>query len=381
MTFHSLGLKLQLRAIVPALAVLLSLSPAQAFSDTSYSQNPKAKLFVDEMVNEGFDRAYVESLINDAHRQESILKAISRPAERRLDWGKYRKIFLGKKRVTQGVEFWDKQQEALNRASEKYGVSPEIIVAIIGVETRYGRHAGKYRVLDALATLAFDYPPRAKFFSGQLKELLYLIKEENLESSKIKGSYAGAMGYGQFIPSSYRHYAVDFDGDGQRDILNNPVDAIGSVANYFRSHGWKSGEPVTFPAKLTTEVDKSLFNQQLKPKITLADWKKSGVVAKEKNSIPDSSVATAMKMHTGSKTEHWLGLHNFYVITRYNHSRLYAMAVHQLSQEILAAHTKANSTSSKTNTAAVGTSASDSVESTKNTETKAVRKDNTLTKS
>ena len=358
MTFHSTGLKLKLRTMFPTLAFLLALYPAQAHSNTNYSQNPKAKTFVEQMVSEGFERAYVEGLINDAHRKESILKAISRPAEKRLDWGKYRKIFLGKKRVKQGVEFWNKQQEALTRASKKYGVSPEVIVAIIGVETRYGRHAGKYRVLDALATLAFDYPPRSKFFSGQLKELLYLIKEENLESSKIKGSYAGAMGYGQFIPSSYRHYAVDFDGDGQRDILSNPVDAIGSVANYFHRHGWKSGEPVTFPAKLTTEVDKKLFNQKLKPKITLGDWRKSGVVAREKNTIPDSSVATAMKMRTGDKTEHWLGLHNFYVITRYNHSRLYAMAVYQLSQEILAAHTqaKADATSSKNKTAITKTS-------------------------
>ncbi|MEH6626110.1 MAG: lytic murein transglycosylase B [Motiliproteus sp.] len=327
-------------ATAVAIALILSTLPACAAKSTGYADNPKAKVFIDKMVNQGFERAYLQQLIAGAQRQESILKAIAKPAERRLNWGQYRKIFLGKKRIQQGVEFWDKHADTLNAASEKYGVAPEIIVAIIGVETRYGRHAGKYRVLDALATLSFDYPPRSTFFTGQLEQLLLLSKEEKLDSTQLKGSYAGAMGYGQFIPSSYRHYAVDFDGDGQRDILSNPVDAIGSVANYFKQHGWNQGDPVTVTASVAKNVDSKVFNANLKPEKTLAEWKSLGVVAVQEPGVSDKTVATAMKMKIEEREEHWLGLHNFYVITRYNHSRLYAMAVYQLSQEIIAARSQ-----------------------------------------
>ncbi len=325
-------------------AALLSLTASgcsaattEAVSPPSYADNAQARQFVDSMVKEGFERPYLEQLMADARRQESILKAISRPAERRLNWGEYRKIFLGASRISQGVEFWNDHAATLQRASEQYGVAPEVIVAVIGVETRYGRHAGNYRVLDALATLAFDYPPRSRFFSGQLKELLYLLKEEKLVTAELKGSYAGAMGYGQFIPSSYRNFAVDFDGDGQRDLLNNPVDAIGSVANYFNRHGWKAGEAVTLPATVSSTADSSLFNAGLKPVRSLADWQRLGVQPATPLELPDSELATVMAMKIDDRQEHWLGLHNFYVITRYNHSRLYAMAVHQLSQAILAA--------------------------------------------
>ncbi len=335
---HRSGPKLKCAALILALSGALTTTSLQSAETTGYLDNGKAKAFIDEMSGKGFELGYLQQLIGEARRQESILKAISRPAEKRLNWGEYRKIFLGRKRVDQGVAFWKKHTATLQRASEKFGVAPEIIVAIIGVETRYGRHAGSYRVLDALATLSFDYPPRSKFFTGQLKEFLYLLREEKLPAMKLKGSYAGAMGYGQFIPSSYRAYAVDFDGDGQRDILSNPVDAIGSVANYFRQHGWKTGEDVTLPASVAVDTAESTFSTSLKPKLTLADWKAAGISPQRNFAGSEKELATAMKLRIDDREEHWLGLHNFYVITRYNHSRLYAMAVYQLSREILARH-------------------------------------------
>lgn len=299
-----------------------------------YKDHVEAKRFVDEMVAEGFDREYLTSTLATAQRKDSILKAISKPAERRLTWGDYRKIFLGQSRVDQGVKFWNEHAKTIQRASEEFNVAPEIIVAIIGVETRYGRHAGKYRVLDALATLGFDYPPRSKFFRKQLKELFKLSKEEQLPIGDLKGSYAGAMGYGQFIPSSYRHYAVDFDADKKRDILSNPTDAIGSVANYFAKHGWLKEQPVTARVKLSKTVSDDVTNIALKPVKSLSEWSDLGVNIPQEWQSDLAQKATLMKMTSGKKVEYWLGLQNFYVITRYNHSRLYAMAVHQLSQEI-----------------------------------------------
>ncbi len=314
------------------LGVITAPSRLLAGEAVAYADHPKALMFVEAMVDKGMDRTFVTDLVFDAKHQASIIKAISRPAEKRLNWGEYRKIFLGQKRIDQGVEFWDKHQTTLQRASDIYGVPPEVIVAIIGVETRYGRHAGNYRVIDALATLAFDYEPRSKFFTGQLEQLLQLLQEQSLDAKQLKGSYAGAMGYGQFIPSSYRSFAVDFDRDGTTDILTNPVDAIGSVANYFNSHGWKSGLPVTTPLALASPVEESKLSSKLKPVETVAHWRNLGLTAEL--DLPNEARATAMRLQTASGDEHWLGLQNFYVITRYNHSRLYAMAVHQLSQAI-----------------------------------------------
>ncbi|MFT5720697.1 MAG: membrane-bound lytic murein transglycosylase B [Motiliproteus sp.] len=301
-------------------------------SKDNYKDHPKAALFVEKMVGQGQDRDFVSGLVFDAKPQQSILDAISRPAEKRLDWGGYSRIFLGQSRIDQGVEFWDTHEDALLRASGYYGVAPEVIVAIIGVETRYGRQAGSYRVIDALATLAFDYPPRSSFFTTQLGEFIQLVQEQNLDPGTVKGSYAGAMGYGQFIPSSYRHYAVDFDQDGRADILTNPVDAIGSVANYFRRHGWRTAEPVALLATLDRAVAADLFSRALKPVETLAHWRNLGMNFDP--AIANERVATALQLSSADGDEYWLGLHNFYVITRYNHSSLYAMAVHQLSQAI-----------------------------------------------
>ena len=313
-----------------ALLGMVGLSSVAVAAD--FRDHPKAKAFIEQMVEQGMDRQSVSELVYDAKHQKSIIKAISKPAEKRLNWGEYRKIFLGKKRIDQGVEFWNQHQATLKRASDIYGVPQEIIVAIIGVETRYGRHAGSYRVIDSLATLAFDYPPRSPFFTKQLGEFMQLLQEQPLDGKAVKGSYAGAMGYGQFIPSSYRHYAVDFDRDGAVDILSNPMDAIGSVANYFKRHGWRSGEAVALPVTLSQSLQDEQLSKKLKPVETVAHWRNKGLSWDAE--LPNEAKATAMRLKTADGEQHWLGLHNFYVITRYNHSRLYAMAVYQLSQEI-----------------------------------------------
>ena len=299
----------------------------------NYASHPKAKLFVDKMVDKhGLDRGYVEQLMASAVRDQSILDAIARPAERTKTWAQYRKIFVTEARTQQGREFMQTHAKSLAKAERDFGVPAEIIAAIIGVETLYGRYKGRYRVLDALATLGFDYPPRSKFFSKELEEYLLLVGEQNFDANAIKGSYAGAMGYGQFISSSYRHYAIDFDGDGVADIVNNPIDAIGSVANYFKSHGWKPGEAVTLPAKIQNGFKREIAKQKLKPKWTVAELKAKGFEAIEP--VDDKKLATAMYLQGESGEEYWLGLKNFYVITRYNHSHLYAMAVYQLSEQL-----------------------------------------------
>jgi len=308
----------------------------------SYIEYPDAQALMLDMQKEGFSEAYLFDVLSKAKRQESILKAMSRPAEKSLNWGQYRKIFIESKRITQGVAFWKENKVALERAEKEYGVPAEIIVSIIGVETRYGRITGSYRVLDALATLGFDYPRRGKFFQGQLKEYLRLVQEEKVEVTSLKGSYAGAMGYGQFIPSSYRSFAIDFDNDGKRDIWNNKTDAIGSVANYFAEHKWKPGAPVISGVAFNGHTEEEWFSKGRKdliPKVTLGEWQQRGVQPHVSNLAEDGK-AILMRLEIGDDKQYWLGLHNFYVITRYNHSKLYAMAVYRLSEQIKAAYEK-----------------------------------------
>ncbi|WP_372865377.1 lytic murein transglycosylase B [Spongiibacter sp.] len=314
-----------------AAAALLLVAPLGAAAD--YSQHEKAAAFVDKMVEKhSFDRDWVVSLLTAAEKKQSIIDAMERPAESVMTWGRYRKIFIQDSRINQGVDFWREHADTLARAEKEFGVPAEMIVGIIGVETRYGRNKGSYRVVDALATLGFDFPRRSTFFLGQLEEYLLMVREQDFDALSFKGSYAGAMGYGQFIPSSYRAYAVDFDDDGQADIVNNPVDAIGSVANYFARHGWTMGAPVVDAAVLSEPVDETLFNAGLKPSKTLAELKLGGIASA--SPLDPSQKATAMKLEGAKGDEYWVGLQNFYVITRYNHSAMYALAAHQLSQLI-----------------------------------------------
>ena len=320
-------------AALAGLTLLLGTSGCQAAGEPQpFAGRADMDAFVGEMAERhGFDAAALGAVMGQARSQPSIVAAISRPAEAK-PWHQYRPIFLTDSRVRGGVAFWDAHAETLARAEAEYGVPPEIVIAIIGVETRYGRHTGKYRVLDALATLAFDYPPRANFFRGELEHYLLLTRDEGLDPLSLKGSYAGAMGHPQFISSSYRSYAVDFDGDGRRDIWNSPADAIGSVAHYLGRHGWQRGRPVAGPARVDGRNHKGLVVRDLKPRLTADSLKEAGV--EPENPLPDGALATLIELEAADGPEYWVGLDNFYAITRYNHSALYAMAVYQLSDEI-----------------------------------------------
>ena len=268
----------------------------------------------------------------EARHQPSIIEAITRPAEA-LPWHRYRPIFLTEERIAQGAAFWNENAEMLERISREYGVPAQILVAIVGVETYYGRFKGKHRVLDALYTLGFDYPPRASFFQRELEQYLLLVQEERMDPLELTGSYAGAMGMPQFIASSYRSYAVDGDDDGRRDLFSSKADVLASVANYFKRHGWKAGEPVLFPAKVSGERWQPLVVKPLKPAHTVGELHAAGVAS----AAPDAEAAARLLVLDGAKgDEYWLTLNNFYVITRYNHSPLYAMAVYQLSEEVRA---------------------------------------------
>ncbi|XOV78544.1 MAG: lytic murein transglycosylase B [Aestuariibacter sp.] len=282
-----------------------------------------------------FTAAEVQSILAQANKNQQILDAIARPWEAK-PWFQYYPIFLTETRIEKGIAFWQEHELTLNKAETTFGVPAHVITAIIGVETFYGTYKGKYPVLDALYSLGFYYPPRSAFFKKELLEYLHLVDEEKLTPTAINGSYAGAMGWGQFISSSYRHYAVDFDGDGIRDLLNNPQDAIGSVANYFAKHKWQSGQPVIFKANFTPQAA-ALLEDGLSYSHTWQQLADVGVTLKDTNFTPNSQQAAklfAFDLEDGK--EYWVGFDNFYVITRYNHSPLYAMVVHQLSEAIKA---------------------------------------------
>ncbi len=311
-----------------------------AGANADYSQHPLAAEFVNEMVQQhGFTAAEINQWLSKAEKRQPILDAIARPAEKSKTWKEYRPIFIIPMRITNGVAFWNENRAALARAEKEFGVPAEIIVAIIGVETNYGKNTGSWYVIDALTTLAFDYPPRAPFFRSELVNYFILTREQKHNPLEFKGSYAGAMGYGQFMPSSYRNFAVDFNGDGFTDIWNNTTDAIGSVANYFKKHGWQAGKPVVVPARLTQARERvsahASFNKVEQPVLTLGDWKKLGVAPTAK--IAARTPAITVEFEGVNGLEYWFGLQNFYTITRYNRSPMYAMAVYDLSQDIKAA--------------------------------------------
>jgi membrane-bound lytic murein transglycosylase B len=298
------------------------------------AERQDVKAFIAEMASKhGFDPQALGKVFAQVQLKQKIIDAITRPAESK-PWHQYRPIFVTPTRIEEGVAFWNEHEKDLQRAQEVYGVPPEIVVAILGVETRYGRHKGGYRVLDSLATLAFAYPQRSAFFRGELEQYLLLTREEKLDPLAIKGSYAGAMGKAQFISSSYRHYAVDFDGDGRRDLWNDTSDAIGSVANYFQRHHWQPGEAVAAPVMVGSNQIKVLVGKGIKPHSRVAELKKRGVTPKTK--LDPEALGALIELKTRAGHEYWLGLNNFYVITRYNHSPLYAMAVYQLGQAIIA---------------------------------------------
>ena len=289
--------------------------------------------FIDLMVSRhGFSRDEVTRTLYKAQLRRPILEAISRPAEKTLNWSEYRAIFVKPSRIEGGVAFWRRHADTLARAEREYGVPPHIIVAILGVETRYGAITGKYRVLDALHTLGFHYPRRGKFFREQLNHFLRFSREEKIDPVVPTGSYAGAMGMPQFMPDSFRVYAVDFDGDGRRDIWNNPQDVIGSVANYFVKKGkWKRGQPVTFPTSGANASHKAFVDAGAKPRLKSAKLAAAGI---DVSKVPQGAAVSLLEFSTHDGKEYWIGMDNFYAIMRYNPRTKYALAVYQLAEAI-----------------------------------------------
>jgi membrane-bound lytic murein transglycosylase B len=329
---------LQLVCVLMCLALLW---PERGFGRHKlYSDREEVRAFIDGLTEKHrFNRAELLGLFRRAEKQEKVLEAILKPAERTKTWSEYRPIFVTPERITSGVQFWRQHASLLKQAEKNYGVPAEIIVAIIGVETRYGKQTGKYRVFDALTTLGFEENHRQNFFRSELEHFLLLSRDQRLDPMAVRGSYAGAMGMPQFISSSYREYAVDFNKDGRTDLWDSPGDVIASVANYFRRWGWKQGAPVVIPAQVTGDVSAIAIGRErkgLKPEKTYGFLQASGVVAATE--LPADVEAVLIELETVAGLEYWLGLHNFYVITRYNGSAMYALAVYQLGQEIGMVH-------------------------------------------
>ncbi len=302
-----------------------------------FANNPNAQQFIDKMVNKhGFDRQQLQEILSQAKRLDSVLRlmdnqapttSVKPPSGPNGAWLRYRKKFITPDNVQNGVVFWNQYEDALNRAWQVYGVPPEIIVGIIGVENRWGRVMGKTRILDALATLSFNYPRRAEYFSGELETFLLMARDEQDDPLNLKGSFAGAMGYGQFMPSSYKQYAVDFSGDGHINLWD-PVDAIGSVANYFKAHGWVKGDQVAVMANGQAPGLPNGF----KTKYSISQLAAAGLTPQQP--LGNHQQASLLRLDVGTGYQYWYGLPNFYTITRYNHSTHYAMAVWQLGQAV-----------------------------------------------
>ena len=323
---------LRLATLAVTLVALLGCGPASVADSHVFDPAAEIEPFVARMAeNHGVPVQRTRALLARARVLDSVLEAIQRPAERK-PWYKYRKIFLTEKRIARGAEFWRKHASVLARAEERFGVPPEIIVAIIGVESFYGVHRGRYRVLDSLATLGFRYPRRSKFFLSELEAFVLLCDEERLDPASVEGSYAGAMGISQFISSSYRRYAIDFNDDGSRDLMHSPEDAIGSIANYLSEHGWHPGAAIAVRAEVEGDAFRAMVEQGMKPHTSLASLRAGG--ASFSTYAAEEEQAALLEFETANGHEYWVGLTNFYAITRYNHSRLYALAVVQLARQI-----------------------------------------------
>lgn len=318
----------------PAVLLALFLAPADATAQTQRPLSPETEIFIGEMVQKHqFDEKALRSLFGQARTLSSVVRAISAPATAR-PWHEFKARNVDPARISGGVAFWREHAGVLARARQQYGVPEEIIVATIGIETLYGRNTGNFRVLEALATLAFNYPPRAELFRSELEAYLLMVRESGVDAMKLRGSYAGAMGIPQFLPSSFRRYAVDFDADGRRDLMS-VADAIGSVANYYREFGWQTGASVLVPVTVTGADTEALLKAGIKPHLKVAELKRLGVVPAAQ--VDEGAEAALFTAETESGPRYWLGLNNFYVITRYNRSVNYALAVHELALELRAA--------------------------------------------
>ncbi|HEY4372715.1 MAG TPA: lytic murein transglycosylase B [Burkholderiales bacterium] len=349
MTFTSLRTALLLLALVmatlsgPAQARKKAVKPVAAEPPggtlVQYQNRPEVQAFIADMAQKhGFVETELKYLFSRTRYYPGIIDLITPPANPRVrSWQAYRSRFLDSLRIDGGVALWRRHAAALARAEKEYGVPPEIIIAIMGVETVYGRNTGGFRVIDALTTLAFDYPRRGDFFRDELENYLLFARDENIDIFALKGSYAGAIGIPQFMPSSWRKWAVDFDGDGKIDLRNSFDDAIGSVANYLKSFGWVAGAPIAFPAVVQGDAWRSLLEQDITPSAKIGDLAKLGIVspALARRNLPDDTLCALVDLATpDAPTEYWIGLQNFYVITRYNRSSFYAMSVMELAQAV-----------------------------------------------
>ncbi|WP_404402337.1 lytic murein transglycosylase B [Idiomarina seosinensis] len=326
-----LAKKICLHCRPAALAVLFAglITPLSGTAETD--RDAALEAFIQEQISDyQFDEQQLRDWLAQADKNEQVLEAIQRPWEAK-PWYQYYPIFLTDKRLQAGLEFWQQHQPILERAEQTYGIPASVIVAIIGIETFYGSYLGNYPVLDSLYTLAFHYPPRSSFFRSELSEYLRLARAENWQVKAQKGSYAGAMGLGQFISSSYRHYAVDFDNDGQRNIISNPADAIGSVANYFAEHRWQDDAPIATKPDQQQGWHK-VADKGMKPDTTVGELRQQGFSIDSQYS--DNQAVKVLEFETLEGNEYWLGFDNFYAITRYNHSPLYAMVAYQFSQQL-----------------------------------------------
>lgn len=318
-----------------ALNIAASLFATPAVHATVFSERPEVKQFIQELELAAKDKRNALQALSKIETSSEIIERMTKPYEA-MPWDKYEAHLVTNKRITDGVKFWHDNSTILQQAEQQFGVPAEIIVAIIGVESSYGQNRGKYLVLQALATLAFDYPARSTFFKNELKEYLLLVHEQGLDPLELKGSYAGAMGTPQFISSSYRNFAVDFDNSGKIDLVNNLNQAIGSVGNYFKVHGWQTGKPVAYKAITKGTKFKALpvaVPKDPRPVLSLDTLKQHDIKTAEKVSDLNENVAL-LEFDNGANKEYWLGFNNFYVITRYNHSSNYALAVFKLSQAI-----------------------------------------------
>jgi len=323
------------RRFAVAAAILLPIACFNAVASPVDVTRPDVAEFIEEMAEQhDFDRDALRDILGQAEFKSSIIEKISTPAERKLTWAEYRKIFMTRERINAGATFWSENREMLERINKETGVSIEMIVGIIGVETFYGRITGRDRVIDALATLAFEYPPRAKFFRNELVQFLLLAREEDIDATVPLGSYAGAMGRPQFMPSSFRAYAVDATGDGKRDIWDNWADVAGSVANYFLEHGWRPNEEVTAQATLSSRWKGPAPEPKntLKASDTVEGLSRKGVLFA--TALCADSKSELLTYEGDAGIEHWVGFHNFFVITKYNRSVMYALAAHQLGQQV-----------------------------------------------
>ena len=305
-----------------------------ALAQASYAERPEVEAFVRELAQRhGLKENELKRVFERAQRLNPVLEAIARPAERVRTWEEYRALLITERRIAEGVEFWKKHRRTLGRAERKYGVAPEYVVAIIGVETFYGRNTGSWRVVDALTTLAFDYPPRAGFFRSELENYLLMAREAGIDVFSVRGSYAGAIGIPQFMPSSARRYAVDFDGNGTIDLQKSRADAIGSVANFLKAHGWERDADVAVQARVPDEGWRAFANGRFEPKHSLTELRQAGIGFDSPQ--PAGAAGTVVELPNAERpSEFRVALRNFYVITRYNRSALYAAAVADLALEL-----------------------------------------------